>query len=371
MNMTEAGTPLLDRLRERVPGTPVTLLLICMNLAVFVAMLFHGAGLWHSPHAVQLAWGANFGPATEDGEWWRLGSALFLHFGLVHLGMNMLALWEGGTFVERMYGPARFAIIYGASGLAGNLLSLVTHSGGAVAGGASGAIFGCYGALLVFLWAARRQLDLHEFRWLFWGAAAFSAITVVVGLAIPGIDNAAHVGGFLAGCLTGLALLRPIAPCAGKFASYRKAAVCVLGLALLLLLIAVPAPRYRWRDELMARNRIGQFLGEEQAISSNWDKLLKEGKQGELSFEQMAGRIDTEISEKYDLSFEQLSSVSPGAAAPSAQNLEILRRYAELRRDASRSLAEGLRLHDRKQIEEALDLARQAPNLARESTPKR
>ena len=352
----------------------MTLLLIGINLAVFVAMLFHGAGLWHSPNTVQLAWGANFGPATEDGEWWRLISALFLHFGLLHLGMNLLALWEGGTFVERMYGPARFALIYGASGLAGNLLSLVMHSGGAVAGGASGAIFGCYGALLVFLWAARRQLDLHEFRWLFWGAAAFSAITILVGLAIPGIDNAAHTGGFLGGCLTGLALLRPIASGTGnngKFAGYRKAAICALGFALLLLLIALPAPRYRWRDELKARDRIGQFLGEEQAISSSWEKLLKEGKQGELSFEQMAGRIDTDITEKYDLSFEQLSSISPGSAAPSAQNLEILRRYAELRRDASRSLAQGLRQHDKKQIEDALDLARQAPNLARESTPKR
>jgi rhomboid protease GluP len=370
MESPETASSLLDQLRGRVPRMPVTLLLIALNLVVFGAMLFHGAGLWHSPNTVQLAWGANFGPATEDGEWWRLGSALFLHFGLVHLAMNMLALWEGGSFVERMYGSGRFAIIYGASGLTGNLLSLVAQGGRAVAGGASGAIFGIYGALLIFLWASRRHLDAAEFRWLFWGAAAFSAVTVALGFAISGIDNAAHIGGFLGGCLMGVFLFRPFAPGAAIPGTYRRAAVGALGLTLALLFLSVPPPRYRWRDELTARDQISQFLGEEQAINLSWDKLLREGKAGDVSFEQLAGRIDSEITEKYDQTFEQLSSMQLGSAAPSAQALETVRRYVELRRDASRNLAEGLRLHDRKQIREALDLARRAPNLAKAPAAK-
>jgi len=118
---------LYDQLRSRTAHVPLTLLLIGANLAVFLLMLGAGAGLWHADNEVQLAWGANFGPATQDGQWWRLGSALFLHFGLLHIAINLWALWDGGQLAERMYGPARFALIYFASGLFGNLLSLVAQ----------------------------------------------------------------------------------------------------------------------------------------------------------------------------------------------------------------------------------------------------
>jgi membrane associated rhomboid family serine protease len=145
----------------RVALTPI---LIFLNLLVFGAMLAHGAGLWHSPNNIQLAWGAGFGPATKDGEWWRLGSALFLHFGVVHLTMNMVALWEAGQLVERLYGRLRFVVIYFVGGITGNLASLIVQGDRAVSGGASGAIFGIYGALMVCLWRERRQIHPVEFR---------------------------------------------------------------------------------------------------------------------------------------------------------------------------------------------------------------
>ena len=146
---------LYDALLKRTPKVTLTLLLIAGNLIVFGLMLNAGAGLLHSNNGVQLAWGANFGPATQDGQWWRLGSALFLHFGLIHIVMNLWALWDGGQLVERIYGHLRFILIYFASGLFGNLLSLVVQGNEAVSGGASGAIFGIYGALLIFLWRER------------------------------------------------------------------------------------------------------------------------------------------------------------------------------------------------------------------------
>jgi rhomboid protease GluP len=190
-----APPSIYDRLHGKAAHVPVTLLLIAANLLVFGLMLGNGAGLWHAQNSIQLAWGANFGPATQDGQWWRLGSALFLHFGLIHLAMNLWALWDGGQLVERMFGHLRFIIIYLASGLCGNLLSLVIQGNEAVSGGASGAIFGVYGALLVFVWRERQQLNPGEFRWLFWGALGFSAVSITLGLIIPGIDNSAHIGG--------------------------------------------------------------------------------------------------------------------------------------------------------------------------------
>jgi rhomboid protease GluP len=344
-----------DLLRQRVPRTPMTLLLIGANLLVFLAMLAGGAGLWHSSNGIQLAWGANFGPATQDGQWWRLASALFLHFGAVHLALNMWALWDGGQLVERMFGSLRFTLIYFASGLAGNLLSLVAHGGQAVSGGASGAIFGIYGALLIFLWHERRSLHPQEFRWLFWGAIGFSAATIVFGLLITGIDNAAHIGGFVGGLLGGLILRRPLAVTGQVRRRDRLLASGALALAVAALIGRIPAPAYRWSEELLVRKEISEFLREDQAIGREWQRLLRERPRSDASFDELAGRVDTAIADRYEASFEQLSHLPLDSGAPSSTTLELLRHYAGQRRDASRALADGLRAKDSAQIKDALE----------------
>jgi rhomboid protease GluP len=361
--------PLIDQLQQRVPRVPVTLILVAANLLVFALMLTQGAGLWHSASAVQLDWGANFGPATKDGEWWRLGSALFLHFGLLHLGMNMFSLWDSGRLAERMYGSTRFVLIYFCSGLTGNLLSLITQGDRAVSGGASGAIFGVYGALMVFLWRERRSLHPAEFKWLFWGAVGFSVVTIVLGLQVTGIDNAAHIGGLLAGILAGAALARPLA--AGAMAGRgRWLSGAVLALSLTLLITHIPAPRYRWSEEVLARGEINEFIGEDARLSARWSAILGRARKENASFDEVAGRIESEVSSPYAQSFEQLSKLRLDATAPSAAALEKLRSYAELRRDASRELVKGLRAKDPVRIREALEMAtRKAPQNANGKKP--
>jgi rhomboid protease GluP len=343
--------PLIDRLRTQVPRVPVTLTIIVANLLVFAATLNAGAGLWHSPNGVQLAWGANFGPATQDGEWWRLGSALFLHFGLLHLGMNMWALWDGGHLVERMYGHARFVLIYFVAGLAGNLASLVVQGSGAVSGGASGAIFGVYGALLAYVWRERGEMHAADFRWLFWGASAFTALAIAFGFVIPGIDNAAHLGGLMTGVLAGLALI----PRRGRLVAATALVLAVAG-----LIVTIPAPKYRWSEEKQARGEIRDFLGEDAAITARWQTLLREGQRGNLSFDELAGNIESEIADRYEASFEDLSALKLSGAAPSAATVTALQHYAQQRRDASRALAEGLRARDPAQIRKAMEQASRA-----------
>lgn len=290
---------------------------------------------------------------------------MFLHFGAIHLLMNQWALWDSGQLVERMVGHVRFAAIYILSGIAGNLLSLVSHHGQVISGGASGAIFGVYGALLVCLWRERRLLHPLEFRWMFWGASGFAVVTIVLGLMIPGIDNAAHCGGFLAGLVTGVGLARAIHPAEILPWRPRLLAGGVFVLALLLLVNQIPAPAYRWSDEVLARKEIGEFMKSDAAISREWQGILKESKRGEASFDELVGRIDTAIGDRYEKSFEQLSQVPANPALPSAAMLEMLIQYAELRRDASRSLAAGLRSKDPRKIRDAIVLDKQSRKLQR------
>lgn len=359
-------TALIDQLRTQRPRIVVTATLIVANLAVFVAMLVQGAGLGTGDNSLALAWGANFGPATKDGEWWRLGSAMFLHFSLLHLGMNMLSLWDAGRLVERMTGPLRFALIYLGSGLAGNLLSLMAQGDRAVSGGASGAIFGLYGALIVGVWYARARLHPGEFKRLFWGALGFSALMLGLGLQIKGIDNAAHLGGLLAGVLLA-ALLHPPAPPAPGLGVRTVAGLALAG-ALSTLALNIPAPRYRWSEEQSARSEIIEFLGEDRRLAQRWQRILDNAGSSQ-SFDALAGRIDQEIAQPYEQSFEELSRLHLSPHAPSAATLEALRQYSEQRRDASRELVDGLRERDPAKVREALKKAGRARAAPAQRTP--
>jgi rhomboid protease GluP len=356
----QAPESLTELMRSSPARSPLTHGFLLLNLLVFLAMLSKGAGLWHTANGVQLAWGANFGPATQDGQWWRLVTAMFIHFGIVHLAMNLWALRDVGRLVERLYGPWRFATLYVGSGILGNLLSLVVQGNHAVSGGASGAIFGLYGALLVFLWRERRQVMPSEFRWLFGAASVFTVLMLSMGWVIPGIDNAAHGGGLLGGALLARVLARP-------WTAHSPHNRLGQGWALLVLLAGtswlaghIPAPSYLFREELKARAAIQSFTLADQRITQQWGEILSTAPRQRLSFEQLAGRIESTVTAGYERSFEQLMAATPESQAPSAAALEGLQAYALQRAQASRDLAEGLRTNDADKIRQALRQAQRA-----------
>lgn len=342
-DITASWPSLGAAIKQRTPGVPITKCLIAINLLVFVLMLFNGAGFWHSPNQVQLAWGANFGPATQDGEWWRLATALFLHFGAVHLTLNMVAFWDGGQLVERMYGHWRYLLIYLASGLGGNLLSLVWQGNQAVSGGASGAIFGIYGALIVFLWHERADLENREFRWLFGGACVFALATIALGFMIPAIDNAAHIGGFVTGMLTGVIGMRSLRAEHSISKVARLAGAGLLLAAIVVMLNNLPVPRYRWGDELLLQKQINAFMSEDQAINRSWLKIMHESKQGNVTYLELGEQIENDISERYQESYEALKQLPYDPALPSAAKLESILQYTKQKRDASQALADEVK----------------------------
>ena len=199
-----------DELLAATPRAFVTPAIIALNILVFLVMVAKGVPFIQPNAREVLAWGANFGPLVDAGQWWRLFAACFLHFGIVHIGVNMFVLWQVGIFTERLFGNLRFAVLYLIAGVGGNIAGLFFHPF-AVGAGASGAIFGVYGALLAFLLVQRGVVPREAASGIAKSALLFVGYNLIAGLARPETDQVAHIGGILSGFLAGCVLARPLA----------------------------------------------------------------------------------------------------------------------------------------------------------------
>ncbi len=196
-------------LREITPRVRVMPTVFALNVLVFVAMVATGVSALGPTPDVAVAWGANYGPLTLSGQPWRLVTNFFVHFGVIHLAANMFVLWNAGAIVERLFGPLAFAALYLAAGLTASLLSLAVHPT-VVSAGASGAVFGVYGALAAFVLLKRGTIPKVVISRLGGVAGSFIAYNLFFGAAHAGIDNAAHIGGLLGGFAAGAFLIRPL-----------------------------------------------------------------------------------------------------------------------------------------------------------------
>jgi len=185
----------------------ITIALIAINVLVFAAMVASGISFVAPTPQDVATWGGDYGPWTVGkDQWWRLLTSTFLHFGIVHIGMNMYVLYQIGPFIETVFGRIRYLAIYFVAGLAGSLVSVWIHPN-AVGAGASGAIFGLYGAVFGFLLVKRRTLNPVAVKSISRSAGIFVLYNVVYGTMSGTTDLSAHFGGLVAGFLMGMLLL--------------------------------------------------------------------------------------------------------------------------------------------------------------------
>ena len=184
---------------------PVNTLLAALNILFFLFLETHGGS---NDPGTMLTYGAVYGPlVVNEGEYWRLLTAAFMHFGITHIANNMLLLLIMGRRLEQVLGHARYLVLYLLSALAGNVFSLwfsMQTGDFGLSAGASGAVFGVIGGLL---WAVMRNkgrlLDLNERQ-----ITIFAGLSFYYGLTAEGVDNAAHFGGAVAGFLLCMLLYR-------------------------------------------------------------------------------------------------------------------------------------------------------------------
>jgi membrane associated rhomboid family serine protease len=207
------------------PGA-LTTAIIALNVAMFVLEVATGGSRsfvlgGNDQKLVDL--GAQYPPAIALGhQYWRLITAMFLHAGLLHIALNMYALYLFGYLIEGAFGKARFLAIYFVAGFMASVTSFVFSSPFAPAVGASGAVFGLLGAWVAYNYRRRNyRINRAQLQW----AYMLIALNLILGFSLAGIDNFAHVGGLLSGAVAGAfaegvgpAQLRPVVRWAGLVA---------------------------------------------------------------------------------------------------------------------------------------------------------
>ncbi len=184
-------------------GFYITPLLLYANVLVYLLMVICGLGLFRFDGPDLFNWGALLRSAVQNGDWWRMLTAVFLHGGIMHIANNMLSLYFIGFMLEPILGRWRYLIIYLICGLGGSFASIYWHEN-TLSVGASGAIFGLYGFMLALILMKVFEPELNK---LFLGIAGiFVGINLIMGLA-GNVDNAAHIGGIISGIVIGYLFL--------------------------------------------------------------------------------------------------------------------------------------------------------------------
>ena len=242
----------------------LTQVLFGANVMVFIAMVIASGPSLDFPGQVSIHFGANFGPYTLSGQWWRLITYMFLHGGLMHIAFNMWCLWDLGRLCESLYGRWTFAAIYLITGVAGGLAS-VAWNPEVLSVGASGAIFGLAGALAASFYLGEFSIPKAAIQGTLRSLLFFIGFNVLFGAMIPGIDNACHGGGLVSGLILG-ALIARLAP---QHDSPRRAGVLAVVVALAVVVTAFGVQRWRgseihFRSALVAQKSVDRMIGELQ-----------------------------------------------------------------------------------------------------------
>jgi len=235
------------------PSFPITVGLIAASALVFVVMVLSGVSAIAPTPQQALAFGADFGPYTLGGQWWRLLTSMFVHFGFVHLGLNMWCLWNLGRAAEQLLGRFSYLLAYLASGIFGSIASVYWHPR-AVGAGASGAIFGLAGVLVSFVYLKKTPAHLQINRKMLSSLGTFIAYNLAFG-ALPGISNAAHIGGLVMGAAVGALL-----PSASADESSRRSRLSLVIAFTAIVLIASAVATKRLRSANSDVTSIEHFL---------------------------------------------------------------------------------------------------------------
>lgn len=316
----------------------VTYGIIALNLLVFVLMCLDGAGIFDANGLVHLKWGSNYGPLTLSGDWWRLVTNIFIHFGIIHVAMNMYSLYTVGVYLEPMLGKWRYAAAYLCTGILASIVSLWWHKNPVNSAGASGAVFGMFGVFFALLTSNLIPNKIRKA--LLQNIGIFIGYNLLYGLK-GGIDNAAHIGGLLSGFVFGYAYVSGIRKDkAGSPARWIVPAIIVITLAASYSYLHQNKKPVAERTAILGELNAASFkdndkfndkLNEFDKMHARVDAAIGDTT---LNYEQLAAAIDKTALPEFTMASQMLQSTSSYDISPTAhQKASLLVAYLQLKKE--------------------------------------
>lgn len=358
-----------QRLLALTPKAWATRVLMVAIIAWYVFMAVAGVDVLNPDSLDLIKYGANYGPDTLAGQWWRLASCMFVHVGLLHLAVNLWALYAIGPLVERMLGHVGYLLLYFLSGTLASFAS-VWFGPLLVSAGASGALFGLVGGLLGFLVRSRHSVPASAFRGLRNQLVMLIALNIALGFSMTGIDNAAHLGGLASGFVLGLILGQPIDEHTRVRRHWRNLTALLAGggtLAGLLLFAAPPAP-----PDILGT--LTEFERHERGYLRQVHELQQNISSGHITEAQFAQSLEQDVIGPYRVLHEALTGAKPYLNSLPKEQREAydhILRYADMRLQAWHALLDWSQTQGLDQIEKLLkyrNLMEEGNRIATEST---
>jgi membrane associated rhomboid family serine protease len=320
--------------------------IILINFLVFAAMAAVEAKTAFVPQEL-VGWGGNFAPLTLSGQWWRLLSAAFVHIDPIHLFVNIWALWSVGRFTERLYGRWVFLFIYLSSCLLSGLASLLWHPVSVIVG-ASGPIFGSFGALLAYLLRCRSEVPIAVIRPHLISIAVFVVFSLIAGSFQTGVDNAAHVGGILSGFAVGWVWTTPLGVTGRAVLRPRQlvGGIAIVSVVASAILFHVTGPQTRLTPSEQYLRERDWYVRDEGPNLKLWQNLLARSAAGTISTLALGNAFEASVVPFWRTAADRLRKEDANLTGERKKFAELVLHFVEVRRDWATEIAAANKKND-------------------------
>jgi rhomboid protease GluP len=342
---------------ELTPHVYLTPVLIAVNVLVFILMAASGVSVVEPTVPELLRWGGDFAPQTASGQWWRIFTCMFIHMGIIHILLNMGMLAAAGPLVERMVGNIGFLVLYLVAGLVGSLASLIWNPPLLVSVGASGAIFGVYGALLGLLLRAHGSIPAKALGRVPIGLGfllfdQFFGMMLSNQVSVLHIDFAAHIGGLVAGFLCGIVLGQPVTPKAAAGRPVRNRVAGAVGA--FLVIGGMIAVHTKHSEIANVQSELERFEAVEKEALDVYNRAVEKAQRQELSDAAFGDLLEREVLPEWREAQERLSALKQ-IPPPLQRHVASILEYMQLREEAWALLLQALREGSQQKAQQAAE----------------